>query len=214
MRYRLTMKEMKRLNALLSQSAPLGEDAAELRTLLAKLHGPKPAPRCDMTTVFVYGTLKRGYGNWARLLQDRDGVTFLGDAVSIEKNFVMNDVGFPLMFDIGRDNGSYVVGELFEVDDEALADLDRLEGHPRFYCRELRRFFNRETGRVAEAWVYLNRRESKTNPEAWVMPRDYHLNWVPVPYDEAADYEDAAEEARENMEAEQADKIARRKAVP
>jgi gamma-glutamylcyclotransferase (GGCT)/AIG2-like uncharacterized protein YtfP len=129
-----------------------------------------------MTTIFVYGTLKRGYGNWERLLKDR--AEFLGEAVSIDKTYAMWLTGFPLLADTRNGSGSYVVGELFEVSDEVLSDLDRLEGHPGWYCREPRRFFNQATGRLALAQVYLIDLD-----RVWVggaqkvHPRNYHVEW-------------------------------------
>jgi gamma-glutamylaminecyclotransferase len=73
-----------------------------------------------MHKVFVYGTLKKGYGNH-RLLKDS---TFLGNALTFEK-FTLYDGGFPYL---GRYGASQIIGEVYEVDDDTLSDLDRLEG--------------------------------------------------------------------------------------
>ena len=88
--------------------------------------------------LFVYGTLKRGNGNY-RVIQSRDGV-FVAPAATKEK-FLLND-GFPFVWarpdpcseaterHLGR-----VRGDLFRVSDEGLEACDRLEGHPHSYCR-------------------------------------------------------------------------------
>ena len=98
----------------------------------------------DATTeVFVYGTLLRGEPNH-RLL---DRARFVQEART-EPRFELVDLGpFPAMVAGGA---GAVVGEVYAVDRRALADLDRLEGHPRFYRRTAVRL---EDGAVAEAYV-------------------------------------------------------------
>lgn len=84
------------------------------------------------SVVFVYGTLKRGHGNH-RLLE-AGGARLLGtDSI---KGWSMHDLGaFPAVAE-GWDT---VHGEVFEVDAETLARLDRLEGIPSFYQRTVGR---------------------------------------------------------------------------
>jgi len=78
--------------------------------------------------VFVYGTLLAGEPN-SRLLARAQQI---GDART-EEGFALFDLGaFPGMV---RAREGIVVGELYEVDRETLAALDRLEGHPSFYRR-------------------------------------------------------------------------------
>lgn len=81
------------------------------------------------TTVFVYGSLMRGFGNH-RLLA---GAMYLGPART-RPEFRMHSLGgFPGMVAGGTQS---VMGELYVVDDETtLGELDALEGHPRFYQR-------------------------------------------------------------------------------
>lgn len=82
-----------------------------------------------MRTIFVYGTLLRGFGNWSWCLKDR--ATFIKEAEL--PNFKMLHLGgFPGIIP----GDSVVKGEVFTFDsDEVLRDLDRLEGHPNFYVR-------------------------------------------------------------------------------
>lgn len=77
--------------------------------------------------VFVYGTLKRGHGNYMRLLHGR--------AVFVATGAVKGD-----LFDLGpfpamKEGDGTVHGEIFMVGPETLKDLDYLEGHPTFYKR-------------------------------------------------------------------------------
>lgn len=76
-----------------------------------------------MTTVFVYGTLKRGGSNHLLL----KGQKFLG-AVRTEPGFTLYTLGdYPGMVRAPGDTVG-VTGELWSVDDACLAELDRLEG--------------------------------------------------------------------------------------
>jgi gamma-glutamylaminecyclotransferase len=76
-----------------------------------------------MTTVFVYGTLKRGGSNHAFL----QGQQFLGDART-QPGFTLYSLGdYPGMVHASGDTAG-VTGELWEVDEACLAELDRLEG--------------------------------------------------------------------------------------
>ena len=81
-----------------------------------------------MTKVFTYGTLLSGESNH-RVLR---GSRCLG-AERTPPRFRLVDLGaYPGML---ADGNTSVVGELYEVNDDVLAALDRLEGHPRYYLR-------------------------------------------------------------------------------
>lgn len=60
----------------------------------------------------------------------------------------------------GKDGA--VTGEVYEVSDETFRRLDRLEGHPRLYRRELV-----ETEANGPAWMYVYQ---STPPAAAVVP--------------------------------------------
>ena len=85
--------------------------------------------------VFVYGTLKRGFWNYDKVLARQAGATFVEAGETVER--------FPLFVDMYRvpylvhapGEGHAVAGELFDVDDAALAALDELEGVPGRYDR-------------------------------------------------------------------------------
>lgn len=80
--------------------------------------------------LFVYGTLKRGYGNNSLL----KGAKFLGT----DKTYPMYDIfpcsemgGYPIL----KEGIFSIKGEVFDVSNEILARCDKLEGHPNFYER-------------------------------------------------------------------------------
>lgn len=75
-----------------------------------------------MTLVFVYGSLKRGLSN-AGLLH---GQRFMGTAVTRPRYRMFDWGGYPGMVERAGD-GLAIHGEVYEVDDACLADLDRLE---------------------------------------------------------------------------------------
>jgi gamma-glutamylaminecyclotransferase len=81
-----------------------------------------------MTRVFTYGTLLAGEPNHDVLRRS----SCLGPARTPPR-FTLVDLGaYPGLLAQGT---SVVRGELYEVDAEVLAALDRLEGHPTFYRR-------------------------------------------------------------------------------
>lgn len=87
--------------------------------------------------VFVYGSLKQDKYN--NDLLRRVGAKFIGFDY-IEGPFCLVDLGpFPAVYGlphINQDTKNRVYGELWMTNDEGLAHLDYLEGHPNFYRRE------------------------------------------------------------------------------
>jgi gamma-glutamylaminecyclotransferase len=110
---------------------------------------PSSAPPPPPERVFVYGTLKRGHGNY-RVMQEARG-RFIGEG-RLEGALLFNLGPFPGVKLI-EGGISSVRGEVFEVPPEGLRRLDRLEGHPTFYRRqevEVRL----SDGTSTTAWVY------------------------------------------------------------
>ncbi len=98
-----------------------------------------------MNYLFVYGTLKRG-GSRHWILED---FSFLGRAKA--KNFALYDLGpYPAM--VPEDGVVY--GEVYEVPEEILRDLDWVEGVPFLYRRELIEVVF-EDGLSLKAWAYI-----------------------------------------------------------
>lgn len=97
---------------------------------------------------FVYGTLKKGYGNH-RVLGNS---TFIGEAISVIKYELYNG-GFPLAYRSVK--GLKVKGELYCVlNEKVVQDLDRLEGNGHFYTRALRDFEHLPSKKLTTAWIY------------------------------------------------------------
>lgn len=100
-----------------------------------------------MHKIFVYGTLKTGFHNNYLL----DGQRLIGPAVT-PVGYTIRDIGhFPGLFDSG--SGS-VGGQVWEVDDETLERLDRLERVPKLYFRDSMTV-NMSDGSQAEVQAYF-----------------------------------------------------------
>ena len=103
----------------------------------------QPVVSLQLDRVFVYGTLKRGQPNHHWLA----GAPCQG-LVRLE-NVLLHDLGpFPMAIH----GDGVVVGELYQIDAEMLASLDRLEGVPRLYQR-----WRCQPLDSPWAWVYLGR---------------------------------------------------------
>ena len=83
-----------------------------------------------MHRVFVYGTLLRGLSNHHWL----EGAHFVGEATTAESLRLVDLGEYPAVID---EPGAPVVGEVWEVDDDGLAQLDVLEDYPTLYTRRL-----------------------------------------------------------------------------
>ena len=103
--------------------------------------------------VFVYGTLKKGYGNH-QLLKDAE---FIGEAISAEDGFEMVSFGgFPGV--LRRPDLNYRIhGELYRLNDRSLMQMDMLEGNGSFYNRNELDFYTLDQPSMVKhtAWVYL-----------------------------------------------------------
>ncbi len=94
--------------------------------------------------VFVYGSLKQGYGN-NRLLAT---ATFVCKDQTVDERFDLRCWGsYPAVYK--DSDGTAVIGELYEVSDGTMENLDCLEGYPSFYNREK---VSLRSG--VEAWMY------------------------------------------------------------
>lgn len=108
-----------------------------------------------MTHVFVYGTLKHGFGNHRALLRD---ATFVGKGTTILPFVMRSNGGFPVVLRHRADESEIahnISGEIYEVNDRTLAQLDGLEGHPNWYEREEVTVDVADTGVQQSCWMYI-----------------------------------------------------------
>ena len=119
--------------------------------------------------VFTYGSLLTGLGNH-RVISDQQ---FCGEGEALG-SFEMRALGgFPGAYE--AEGGQPLIGELYEVDDDGLARLDRLESNGRFYqrVRVTVRLQGLTADREREAWVYLLMRPSEYQTAPLVSDNDW-----------------------------------------
>lgn len=100
--------------------------------------------------VAVYGTLKKGHGNYYHHLTESK---FIGKGVTKDKYPLIVD-GLPYLIE-EKGKGYNVEVEVFKVDDDTFKDLDALEGHPNWYQRK-QIPVKLKDGKVLTCWVYFN----------------------------------------------------------
>lgn len=135
--------------------------------------------------VFVYGTLKKRFPNHHVLHTGKSEL--VGHGTTVPK-FLLFNGGFPKMANMPRhasvdvlkqyaEKLGHVWGEVWRVDDETLMNCDRLEGHPRFYCRE-KVGVKLDGGRaVTSAWAYIIVDFPHYDARALMTPKDDILLW-------------------------------------
>ena len=109
--------------------------------------------------VFVYGTLKKGFGNHRLLEQAK-----FGGRGYIERVKMLNLGAFPALI---RGGTRAAEGEIYYINDHTLSALDRLEGHPTFYERQEAKIypFGDEFGEHLFAWCYFLSKDSQAHYE-------------------------------------------------
>jgi gamma-glutamylcyclotransferase (GGCT)/AIG2-like uncharacterized protein YtfP len=139
-------------------------------------------------SVFVYGTLRPGQGNYQRLLAGRT----VRESPAIAKGLALYGRGFPYAV---PQSGARIVGDLITIESslyrEVLADLDILEGyHPQqssvsHYIRVTRSVIANHAlpgGGTWEAfhmaWIYL----AGPDIDPTRMPRIADDDWLAVPH--------------------------------
>lgn len=143
-------------------------------------------------TVFVYGSLLRGLGNHGLIARHaaRGGAVFMGEAETRDPYAMISFGAFPGVVD-GGENPERVTGEVWIVDDLALAELDRLEGNGRFYTRK-----RIVVGDALIAWCYLLPSDYLDHPRvmggSWraFVTGESMVDESAVAYDNGADEED------------------------
>ena len=99
----------------------------------------------NLHRVFVYGSLKSG-GD-IRGLNQFDGANIVAKAKTQFPDYNMLDLGsFP---GVTKNGEKHIQGEVWEVDDEVMEQLDAIEGYPTFYDRELTQTTQ------GKAWMYF-----------------------------------------------------------
>lgn len=104
-----------------------------------------------MNYLFVYGTLRYQRGNWKYFLNQEP---LLLNALTRDSNFIMRGHRIPYISrsSIPTDLPAKIEGDLFQINDQTLEEIDHLEGHPRWYNRQLIEIQSFEH----KVWAYHN----------------------------------------------------------
>ena len=100
-----------------------------------------------MEKVFVYGTLMKGFGNHVLLKDAR----YLGTAQLKGYGLYCVTPHYP---GIVPQHGDLVKGEVYEVDNSMIKQLDTLEGEGSLYSR-IEKSCTMDTGRAESVYVYI-----------------------------------------------------------
>lgn len=100
--------------------------------------------------IAVYGTLKYGHNNYYNYLTD---AVYVGGGETKDKYPLLIE-GLPYMVN-KKGFGHNVEVDVFMVDRQGLSEIDRLEGHPRWYKRE-RVPIVLDDDSVMDCWLYFN----------------------------------------------------------
>ena len=103
--------------------------------------------------VFVYGTLKKGFGNHSLL----HSATLIEKNCKTQEHYSMTSSGVPFVHHSPKQ--TTIKGELYKVNKNTLHMLDGLEGHPEWYKRQMVWISDAYGGPLAKAWLYFNDKE-------------------------------------------------------
>jgi len=104
-----------------------------------------------MHLVFVYGTLKKGYRNYKYFLDQLEPIK-----AELEGFTLHAGPYFPFA---KRSKGKEIIkGEIYQINDEKLKQLDMLEGVPHHYQRVIcyPQVKGKAKGDEPECWIYIS----------------------------------------------------------
>lgn len=139
--------------------------------------------------IAVYGTLKKGHGNYHRFLAQAE---FVGAGITQDKYPLLID-GLPYLLP-EKGVGHRVEMHVFRVTDEMLQEIDHLEGHPNWYVRK--RVAVHVGSDTFHAWTYFNpkkRTASDVMHSTFTSPKPTPWVYVDADIDETLPFEENEE---------------------
>ncbi len=97
--------------------------------------------------IFVYGTLRNGCSNH-RLIAHAE---CLGQGRS-QRSFSLYLGDFP--YAVSQEATGPIRGEVYRVNQDTRLQVDLLEGHPHWYCRQ-KETICLDSGELVQAWIYF-----------------------------------------------------------
>lgn len=111
--------------------------------------------------VFVYGTLKQNEPNHYWLANpDNGNSSYMGQATTTKKYPLIIATKYNIPFVLKAPGKGHIVkGEVYDIDDKMLSNLDILEDHPNYYIREIDeiQLLDKESMKlkVVKCWIYF-----------------------------------------------------------
>lgn len=106
-----------------------------------------------LSTVFVYGTLKKGFSNH---IQHLGKAEFVGKASTISRwTMIGKGRGFPYVVEMDHSKGHNIKGEVYRVTPEELARLDRLEGVAHNHYKKVFAYVRFDDGTTEPVTMYV-----------------------------------------------------------
>ncbi|XP_073986174.1 putative gamma-glutamylcyclotransferase CG2811 isoform X2 [Rhodnius prolixus] len=104
--------------------------------------------------LFVYGTLKKGEPNHHWLRPQNGFAKFVDNGTTVKKYplIIATKYNIPFLID-APGQGYKVFGEVYEIDEKMLHNIDSLEDHPHFYVRRLEDIYINES--INQCWTYF-----------------------------------------------------------
>jgi len=99
--------------------------------------------------LLAYGTLKRNRNNHEYL----NNATYMGNYYT-SGDFTLIVSGLPFL--VRRRSERGVKGEVYKVNSDILRQIDKLEGHPSLYRREVITVYNEDTKELLEVYTYTH----------------------------------------------------------
>ncbi len=103
-----------------------------------------------MFKVFVYGTLKKGFCNHHFLEKSR----FLGKAETLNKYALYLKDYYPFVTEYEKI--SIIKGEVYQINQQQLQQIDILEEVPDYYYRKLIKVKLIDSSKITDAFIYFN----------------------------------------------------------
>merc|ERR1712037_93131 len=104
--------------------------------------------------IFVYGTLKRGFSNYHEM-EKLEGKIFISEAKTVKKFplVVATECGIPALLKVP--GSARVTGELWEIPERWIQQVDDFEAHPELYTRLNEEVERKDTGAIVSAGIYF-----------------------------------------------------------
>lgn len=133
-----------------------------------------------MHNIFIYGTLKRGYPNHNQYLKNQK---YIGRYRTVDcyPLVIANKWFAPVLIDeIGK--GKHIIGELYQVDEEKLKELDRLEhtDHVLGYKRIEISIQNIECDIFSQAYTYAKNRKYVSDISSLYLSEYTDRKYIPM----------------------------------